>query len=119
MARLTIKITSGVDDLERCNQGWTVASTAVAAGVAVSLWLTGDAVWFATPGYAGTVVLDGAQDFATAVDLLLQEGTLTVCTQCLGRRDLTPQDLIPGVRVGGAAGFVEEVLDPDTKALVY
>ena len=44
----------GVEALERCNQGWTVASTALASGVPTSVWLTGDAVRFAVPGYAAT-----------------------------------------------------------------
>ena len=55
MTRLVIKITSGAEALERCNQGWTVATMALAAGVDVSVWLTGDAVRFAVPGYAETV----------------------------------------------------------------
>jgi predicted peroxiredoxin len=119
MTRLIVKITSGVEALERCNQGWTVATTAIASGVDVSVWLTGDAVRFAVPGFAETVTLAGAQSFAEAVRTVLDEGTLTACTQCLVRRDLTPSDLIEGVRVGGAAGFVEEVVAPDAKPLVY
>lgn len=119
MSRLVIKITSGVEALERCNQGWTVATAALAAGVDVSVWLTGDAVWFATPGYAEGVELEGAQSFAFAVATLLADGSLTACTQCLARRNIAADALIPGTRVGGATGFVEEVLAPDAKALVY
>lgn len=119
MTRLVIKITSGVEALERCNQGWTVATMAIAAGVEVSVWLTGDAVRFSVPGYAETVTLEGAQSFAEAVRTVLEEGTLTACTQCLSRRDLTASDLIVGTRIGGAAGFVEEVLAPDAKPLIY
>lgn len=119
MSRLVIKITSGVEALERCNQGWTVATMGLAAGADVSVWLTGDAVRFALPGYADTVELEGAQSFAVAVASVLADGSLTACTQCLGRRGLGQDDLIAGVRIGGAAGFVEEVLSPDAKALVY
>ena len=119
MARLVIKITSGTEALERCNQGWTVATSGVAAGVETSVWLTGDAVWFATPGYADTVQLEGAQSFAFAVAEVLAEGSLTACTQCLKRRGIEPEQLLPGVRVAGAMGFVEEVMAPEAKALVY
>lgn len=119
MTRLAIKITSGTEALERCNQGWTVATTGLAAGADVSVWLTGDAVWFATPGFAEGVELAGAQPFADAVAMVLAEGTVTACTQCLVRRGITADALIPGVRIGGAAGFVEEILDADTKPLVY
>ncbi len=51
MARsLVIKVTAGADDPERCNQAFTVAAAAVASGVPVSLWLTGEAAWFARAG---------------------------------------------------------------------
>lgn len=49
---LVIKLTAGAEEPERANQAFTVAATAVAAGATVSLWLTGEAVWFAVPGRA-------------------------------------------------------------------
>ena len=119
MARLVVKITSGPEALERCNQGWAVATAALASGVEVSVWLTGDAVRFATPHFAATVTLAGAQPFEDAVAMVLDEGTLTTCTQCLGRRGLTGEDLLPGVRIAGSASFVEEIMGDDTRALVY
>lgn len=119
MSRLVIKIASGAEALERCNQGWMVATMGLTAGAEVSVWLTGDAVRFALPGYADTIELEGAASFALAVQTVLAEGTLTACTQCLGRRGITADDLLPGVRIAGAAGFVEEILAPDVRALVY
>lgn len=117
--RMVVKITTAGAELERCNQGWTVSTTGIAAGVDVSVWLTGEAVRFATPGFAAGLHLEGAQPFETAVATVLTEGTLTACTQCLNRRGLTQADLLPGVRIAGAAGFVEEVLADDVRALVY
>ena len=56
MARtLVVKATAGADAPERCAQAFTVAATAVAAGVDVSLWLTGESTWFALPGRAAAV----------------------------------------------------------------
>ena len=53
MARtLVVKVTCGAEDPERCNQAFTVAAAAVASGADVSLWLTGEAAWFAVPGRA-------------------------------------------------------------------
>ena len=48
--KLVVKVTAGSDDPERCAQGFTVASTALASGAQVSLWLTGEAAWFALAG---------------------------------------------------------------------
>lgn len=119
MARLVIKLTAGVEALERANQAWTVGATALATEIPVSFWLTGDAVWFATPGFAETIALDGASPLHESVAAMLKSGTLTACSQCLSRRDLTAANLLPGVRIAGATGFLEEVLAPEARTLVY
>lgn len=119
MTRLVVKITTAAADLERCNQGWTVATMGIAAGASVSVWLTGDAVRFATPGFAASLRLEGAQPFEVAVATLLADGTVTACSQCLERRGIGPSDVMDGVRIAGAAGFVEEILTDGTQALVY
>jgi len=103
MARtLVIKATSGTDAPERCSQAFTVAATALAAGVSVSLWLTGESAWFALPGRAGSA-----------------GGQVTLCTQCAARRGISAEDVIPGVRIAGAAVFVEEAVSEGAQALVY
>ncbi len=118
-ASLVVKVTCGTEAIERLNQGFTVAATALAAGVDVSLWLTGDAVWTVVPGRAEEVELPHAAPLADLRDALLEGARVTVCTQCAARRELTPDDLLPGVTVRGAAAFVEEVVAPAARALVY
>ena len=114
-----VKTTSGADRLEACNQALTVAATAAASGVAVSLWLTGEAAWLALPGRADELALAHAAPFADLLAAVLESGTVTVCTQCALRRDITADDVLPGVRIAGAAAFVEEALAPGAQALVY
>jgi len=114
---LVVKVTCGEDDAERANQGVTVAATAVAAGAEVSLWLTGEGVWFGVPGRGFTLPHGAPLDELVAA--VLAAGTVTVCTQCAARRGLTQDDLLDGVRLGGAAAFVEEALRDGTQALVY
>lgn len=116
---LVVKCTSGAEAPERAAQAFTVAATAVAAGSAVSLWLTGDAVWFAVPGRAEGFDLPHSAPLADLRDTVLGAGTVTVCTQCAARRDLTEADLLPGVAIRGSASFVSEALAPDAQALVY
>jgi predicted peroxiredoxin len=117
--RLVVKVTCGPEALERLNQGLTVAATAAASGVEVSLWLTGDATWLAVPGRAEELSLPHAAPLADLRDAVLAAGSVTVCGQCAARRDLTDADLLPGAQVRGAAAFVEEVMEPGAKALVY
>jgi predicted peroxiredoxin len=116
---LVIKLTAGADEPERANQALTVAATAVASGAEVSLWLTGDAVWFAVPGRAETFELPHAAPMAELLAAVLAGGQLTVCTQCAKRRELTEADLLPGTRVAGAPAFTEEILTDGAQAIVY
>lgn len=116
---LVVKTTSGADRPEACNQAFTVAATAVAAGAAVSLWLTGEASWLALPGRAGELVLAHAAPLDELLAAVLGDGTVTLCTQCAARRGITTDDVIAGIRIAGAAVFVEETLAPGAQALVY
>jgi predicted peroxiredoxin len=117
--KLVIKVTAGKDEPERCNQAFTVASTAIASGVPVSLWLTGEAAWFALPGRADDFSLPHAAPLAELLTSVVALGTVTVCSQCAARRDITPQDVIAGIRIAGSATFVSEVVAEDVQALVY
>nr|WP_225224426.1 DsrE family protein [Cellulomonas sp. JH27-2] len=108
-----------MDRPEACNQAFTVAAAAVAAGADVSLWLTGEAAWFGVPGRAAELTLEHATPLADLLDVVLEGGRVTVCTQCAARRGIAPDDVLPGVRIAGAAVFVEESLADDAQALVY
>lgn len=118
-SRLVVKVTAGAEAPERCAQAFTVAATAAASGVDVSLWLTGDATWFAVPGRAADFVLEHSAALDELLQTVLEFGQVTACVQCLQRRNLAPDALIDGVRVAGAASFVEEIMQPETQALVY
>lgn len=116
---LVVKVTAGADAPERCSQAFTVAATATASGVAVSLWLTGEASWFALPGRAETFTLPHAAPLPDLLAAVIAGGRVTLCTQCAARREITAGDVIPGIRLAGAATFVEEVTADGAQALVY
>ena len=116
--RLVVKVTCGTDDPERSNQAFTVAAAGVAAGAQVSLWLTGEAAWFAVPGRAD-LGLSHAAPVADLLAAVLAGGTVTLCTQCAVRRGLDESSILDGIRIAGAAAFVEEALADRTQALVY
>jgi predicted peroxiredoxin len=116
---LVIKLTAGVESPEKLAQAFTIAATAVASGAVVSVWLTGESAWLAVPGKAEEFSLPHSAPLADLRDAVLAGGTLTVCTQCAARRNLTERDLLPPTVIRGAASFVEEVLQADAQALVY
>ena len=116
---LVIKTTSGTERPEATNQAFTVAAAAVAAGADVSLWLTGESAWFALPGRAADLVLEHATPLGELLEMVLEGGRVTVCTQCAARRGIGPEHVLPGIRIAGAAVFVEESLAERAQALVY
>ncbi|MGH3427527.1 MAG: DsrE family protein [Mycobacteriales bacterium] len=117
---LVVKTTAGADAPERCSQAFTVAATAAATGITVSLWLTGESVWFALPGRADEFALPHSAPLPDLLEGILANGQVTVCTQCAARRNIEQDDLIAWIRIAGAAVFVEEVTAPETRqALVY
>jgi predicted peroxiredoxin len=117
--RLLVKVTCGTDDPERSNQAFTVAAAAVAAGTQVSLWLTGEAAWFAVEGKAPDLGLQHATPVADLLAVVREAGQVTLCTQCAARREIGEGDVLSGIRIAGAAVFAEEALADGTQALVY
>ena len=116
---LVVKITCGAEAAERANQAWTVAAMGVAAGADVTVWLTGEAVWFGTVDRAPDLALPFATSVAELVETVRAGGRIVVCTQCAARRELTAADLVAGATIAGAATFVESVLAAGVQALVY
>jgi predicted peroxiredoxin len=117
--RLLIKVTAGAEAPERCAQAFTVAAAAVAAGAQVELWLTGEASWFALPGRAATFELSHSAPLADLLESVIAAGRVRLCTQCAARREIGTGDVIPGIAIAGAAGFVESALADGVQALVY
>ncbi|AXI78296.1 DsrE family protein [Peterkaempfera bronchialis] len=117
--KLVIKVTAGADGPERCSQAFTVAAVAVASGVEVSLWLTGESSWFALPGRAAEFELPHAAPLPDLLEAVLAGGSVTLCTQCAARREITQADVVEGVRIAGAQVFVSEAMADGAQALVY
>ncbi|MFN8125199.1 MAG: DsrE family protein [Candidatus Nanopelagicales bacterium] len=116
---LVVKVTAGADAPERCAQAFAVAAAGVAAGVPVSLWLTGEASWFSVPGRAAEFELPQSPPLEELLDAVLTQGQVTLCTQCAARRGITTEAVLPGVRLSGATTFVAEVMAAGAQALVY
>ena len=71
------------------------------------------------PGRAEELALPLATPLDHLLAAVLAAGSVTVCAQCAGRRELSEDDLLPGVRIAGAAAFVDEITRDGVQALVY
>ncbi len=116
---LVVKVVAGIDEPERCAQAFNVAAIAAASGSTVSLWLAGEAAWLALPGRAAEFTLDHAAPLEDLLAAIIESGSVTLCSQCAQRRDIASEQVIAGIRIAGAASFVEEILTTDAQALVY
>jgi len=118
-ANLVIKLTCGLESPERVSQAFSVASAALASGVNVSFWLTGDAAYFAVPGKAVEFELPHAANLSDQLASLVSGGRVVLCSQCAVRRNINDGDQIKGIVIEGAASFVEEITRESTQAIVY
>ncbi len=118
-ANLVIKLATGLEDAERVAQAFSVASTALAAGVNVSFWLAGEASWLALPGKAEQFALPHSAPLQELLSSLIDGAKVTLCTQCAVRRNIKDGDQIAGIQIAGSATFVEEITNESTQALVY
>jgi predicted peroxiredoxin len=116
---LVIKLTAGLEAPERVSQAFSVASAALASGINVSFWLTGDAAYFALPGKAAEFELPHAANLSDQLASLVSGGRVVLCSQCAVRRNINDGDQIKGIVIEGAASFVEEITRESTQALVY
>ena len=78
-----------------------------------------DAIWLGVPGRVPDLALTHSVPLADLIAGVLAGAQVTVCTQCAARRGITASDVAAGVRIAGAATFVEEILTEGTQALVY
>lgn len=116
---MVIKLATGVADPERVAQAFSVASTALASGIEVSFWLAGEASWLALPGKAEEFSLPHSAPLHDLLRTLVNDASVTLCTQCAVRRNINDGDQIPGIRIAGSTTFVEEITNDSTQALVY
>jgi predicted peroxiredoxin len=118
-SNLVIKLTCGLESPERVSQAFSVASAALASGVNVSFWLTGDAAHFALPGKAAAFELPHAAPLEDQLSALVSGARVVLCSQCAVRRNINDGDQIKGIIIEGAASFVEEITRESTQAIVY
>src|SRR5665647_3120439 len=66
-------------------------------GLEVSPGRSGEASWLALPGRAGDIVLPHATPLADLLEVVLGEGTVTLCTQCAARRGIAGDEMLRGI----------------------
>lgn len=111
MADILIHNTRGKDNIERASLAFVVANAALSSGQQATVLLTLDGVWLATQGYNTSLQAEGYAPLAEVMASFLQNGgQLWVCGACMKPRQISPEQLIAGATVIGAATAVEALV---------
>ena len=112
MAHVLIHNTHGKDDVERASLAFVVANVARSSNQETTVLLTIDGVWVATKGYTDGLQAKGFAPLSELIDQFVAAGgQIWACGACTKPRDITPEDLIEGAEIVGAATAVEALVN--------
>ena len=108
--KLVIVISRGFDD-ERSSVAWSIANTAVASDLDVTVFLVASGVDWVRKGAAGVARLNPLDPpMQEMIDNVLSSGgAILVCPPCAKVRGYGADDLVDGVTVAGAPAMLEVV----------
>lgn len=112
MTTILIQGTHGKDNPEKANLPFIVGNVAATTDQDVTIFLTSDAVWLATKGYADDIEYgDHPPVGEMAAAFVDNGGTIWACGACTGPRDIEADQLIDGVKIVTAANLTELLVD--------
>lgn len=117
--KFCVSITNAKNDTDKATVGFVVANAAVGSAQDTMVFLSTEGVRLAQKGYADDIHEDG---FAPMAELITNftdaGGQVYVCAPCVKKREIDPDDLIPGATVVGGAKLVEFLAD-GTPSVTY
>ena len=109
---ILIQGTHGKDDAEKANLPFIIGNVAVTADQDVTVFLSTDAVWLATKGYADDLSYGGHPPVGAMLETFVDNGGVVwVCGACTSPRSITDADLVPGVKIVTAANVTEALVN--------
>lgn len=103
--------THGREDVEKATLPFILADNAAAADQPAAVFLTSDAVWLATRGYADDFpAKPGFRPLKDVIaSFLANGGEIWACGACTKPRGIEADRMIPGAKIVTAANIVEEL----------
>jgi predicted peroxiredoxin len=112
MGKVMINNTHGKDDVERATLAFVVGNAGLTSGQEATVLLTVEGVWVATKGYADGLQAHGFAPLSEVVQQFVNNGgVIWVCGACAKPRNITPEQLIGGAQIVGAATAVEAMVN--------
>lgn len=112
MGKVLVHNTRGKDDIERASLAFVVGNASLTSGQDTTVLLTIDGVWLATKGYCDGIQAEGFGPLTELIPTFVKNGgKLWVCGACIKPRNISPEQLIDGAQVVGAATAVEALVN--------
>ena len=109
---ILIQGTHGKEDPEKANLPFIIGNVAATADQDVTVFLTSDAVWLATKGYADDIEFGGHPPVGEMISAFTANGgTIWACGACTGPRSIDATDLVDGVTIVTAANLTEALVN--------
>jgi predicted peroxiredoxin len=107
-SKVLICLNHGAEEPENVLIAYLVGVEALRAGKEAVMFLTKDAIYVATPGFAETIVVPGAPSIAELHDeYLAKGGRLIACPVCVRVRGMQDAEWVPGTQVAGVPAILE------------
>jgi predicted peroxiredoxin len=120
MEKALINLTGGIDDPERVTVALLVASRSAVLGKDTVLFLTGEAVRLAVPGFGADVAYDGCPPLAELLERFeTARGRYFACPYGIDGRGIDRGALKPCAEVGGMTKIWEWAGDDHVLSLSY
>jgi uncharacterized protein len=108
---ILIQGTHGADNPEKATLPFIVGNVSATADQDTVVFLTSDAVWLATRGYADDITFaDHPPAGKILADFVANGGRVWACGACTGPRGITADDLVDGAAIVTAANLAEALV---------
>ena len=108
---ILIQGTHGADNPEKATLPFIVGNVSATADQDTVVFLTSDAVWLATRGYADDITFaDHPPVGKILADFVANGGRVWACGACTGPRGITADDLVDGATIVTAANLAEALV---------
>lgn len=108
---ILVQGTHGAESAEKASLPFIVGNVAATADQDTVVFLTSDAVWLATHGYADNIRFADHPPAGEILDKFVGNGgRVWVCGACTGPRGITANDLVEGTAIVTAANLAEALV---------
>ncbi len=118
--KAVVSLTTGLEDSEKVTVAFLVAVGAAESGRPTLMFLTKEAVRLVTKGVAIGTACEGCPPIADLVNRYVAAGGIfLVCPICFNSKQLDPDTLISGAKVGGTVPMWEWIGDEAATTFSY